>query len=120
MCSRSWVRVFASCAVDHEFKARSGQTKDYKNGICCFSTKHAVLRRKSKDWLARNQDNQGDMSICRLLFKSASTTKIQLSVLVLYKVGLIFISSNVTCSRHDMTEKVLIWCHIIITHSLCR
>jgi hypothetical protein len=24
--------------------------------ICCFSTKHMALRRKSKDWLARNQD----------------------------------------------------------------
>jgi len=23
---------------------------------CCFSVKHATLRRKSKDWLARNQD----------------------------------------------------------------
>jgi hypothetical protein len=34
-----------------------GQTKDYKIGICCFSTRHAALRRKSKDWLARNQDN---------------------------------------------------------------
>ena len=30
---------------------------DYKIGICCFSTKHAALRRKSKDWLARNQVN---------------------------------------------------------------
>jgi hypothetical protein len=27
------------------------------NGGCCFSTKHTALRRKSKDWLARNQDN---------------------------------------------------------------
>jgi len=27
-----------------------GQTKDYKIGICCFSTKHAALRRKSKEW----------------------------------------------------------------------
>ena len=27
----------------------SGQTKDYKIGICCFSTKHAALRRRSKD-----------------------------------------------------------------------
>ena len=26
-------------------------------GICCFSAKHAALRRKSKDWLTRNQDN---------------------------------------------------------------
>jgi hypothetical protein len=49
-----------------------GQTKDYKIGICCFSAKHAALRRKSKDWLARNQDNVsewGDMSIRRLLFQ---------------------------------------------------
>ena len=28
-----------------------------KIGICCFSSKHAALRRKSKDWLARNLDN---------------------------------------------------------------
>ena len=26
-----------------------GQTKEYKNGICCFSAKHAALRRKNKD-----------------------------------------------------------------------
>jgi hypothetical protein len=45
---------------------RSGQTKDYKIGICCFSAKHAALRRKSKDGLARNQNNVselGNMSI---------------------------------------------------------
>jgi hypothetical protein len=45
---------------------------DYKIGICCFSTKHAALRRKSKDWVAQNQDNVskwGDMSIHRLLFQ---------------------------------------------------
>jgi hypothetical protein len=33
--------------------------------MCCFSAKHAALRRKSKDWLVRNQDNVykwGDMS----------------------------------------------------------
>jgi len=38
---------------------RSGQTKDYQIGICCFSAKHAAFRRKSKDWLAQNQ---GDVS----------------------------------------------------------
>ena len=27
-----------------------------KIDICCFSAKHAALRRKSKDWLARNQN----------------------------------------------------------------
>jgi hypothetical protein len=26
-------------------------------GVCCFSAKHAALRSKNKDWLARNQDN---------------------------------------------------------------
>jgi len=49
--------MFASSAVYHGFEPRSGQTKDYKIGICCFYSKHAALRRKSKDWLARNQNN---------------------------------------------------------------
>ena len=66
------VSVLASSAVDHEFKHRSGQTKDYEIGICCFSAKHAALRRKSKDWLARNQNNvseRSNMSTRRLLFE---------------------------------------------------
>ena len=51
--------VLVSSVVDRHggFEPRSGQTKDYKIGICCFSTKHVALRRKSKDWLARNQNN---------------------------------------------------------------
>ena len=66
------VSVLAASAVDRGFEPRSGQTKDYKIGICCFSAKHAALRRKSNDWLARNQDNVsvwGDMSIRGLLFQ---------------------------------------------------
>ena len=66
------VSVLASSSVDRGFEQRSGQTKDYKIGICCFSAKHAALRRKSKDWLARNQNNVsewGDMSIRGLLFQ---------------------------------------------------
>jgi hypothetical protein len=43
--------------VDNGFEHRLGQTKDYKTGICCFSAKHAALRKKSKVWLALNQDN---------------------------------------------------------------
>ena len=51
------VSMLASSAVDHGFEPRSGQTKDYKIGMCCFSAKHAAFRRKDKaDWLARNQD----------------------------------------------------------------
>ena len=51
------VSVLASSAIDCEFELRSDQTKDYKIGISCFSAKHAALSRKSKDWLARNQNN---------------------------------------------------------------
>jgi hypothetical protein len=69
MCS-----MLASSAVDHGFEIWSGQTKDDKMGICCFSAKHAALtlRRKSKDWLARNQNNVSewsDMSTRGLLFQ---------------------------------------------------
>ena len=66
------VSVLASSVVDSGFEPWSGQTKDYKIDICCFSAKHAALRRKSKDWLAWNQDNVSewsDMSIHRLLFQ---------------------------------------------------
>ena len=48
------VSVLTSSAVDRGFDPRSDQAKDYKINICCFSAKHASLRRKSKDWLARN------------------------------------------------------------------
>jgi hypothetical protein len=51
------VSVLASSVVDHGFKPRSGQAKDYAIVICCFSAKHAALRRKDKDWLAQNQNN---------------------------------------------------------------
>jgi hypothetical protein len=79
------VSVLATSVVDRVFEPRSGQTKDYKIGICCFSAKHVALRRKSKDWLARNQNNVfewNDMSTLGLFFQWASTIKIQLGVLV--------------------------------------
>ena len=66
------VNVFASSAVDRGFETRSGLTKDYKIGMCCFSAKHVALRNKSKDWLARNQNNVSewsDMSIHGLMFQ---------------------------------------------------
>jgi hypothetical protein len=56
------VGVLVSSAVDRGFEPRSGQTKDYAIGICCFSAKHVALRRKSKDWLARNQNNVSEWS----------------------------------------------------------
>ena len=41
--------VFASSAVDRGFEPRSGQTKYYKIGICCFSAKHT--ERAKTGWL---------------------------------------------------------------------
>ena len=56
----SVVGVLTSSAVDYGFHHRSGQTSDYKIAICCF----LALRRKRKDWLGQNQDNDwGNISI---------------------------------------------------------
>jgi hypothetical protein len=52
------VRDITECCVI----TQSGQTKDYKIGIYCFFAKHAVLRKKSKDWLVLNQDNVSEWS----------------------------------------------------------
>ena len=43
------VIVLVSSVVDRGFDPRSGQTKDCKIGICCFSARHEALRSKSKD-----------------------------------------------------------------------
>ena len=51
------VRVLPSGAVNPGFPSPSGQTKDCQIGICCFSSEHAVVMIKSKDWLTRNQGN---------------------------------------------------------------
>ena len=46
--------MLTSSTMDHEVEP----WLEYKIVICCFSAKHAVLRRKSKGWLARNQENE--------------------------------------------------------------
>ena len=79
--------VLALNVVDRVFELWSGQTKDYAICISWFSAKYAAFRRKSKHWLARNQDNVsdwGDMSICGLLFYYKKK-----GVLVKYKADLI-------------------------------
>ena len=65
------VSVLASSVVDRGFESRSGHINYYKIGICYFS-KHAVLRRKSREWLSRNNNNVSewsDMSTRGLLFQ---------------------------------------------------
>jgi homospermidine synthase len=64
------VSMLALSVIDSGFEPWSGKTKDYKIGS--FSAKHAALRRKSKDWLARNQNNVSEwsnMSTHGLLFQ---------------------------------------------------
>ena len=56
------VSVLTSSAVGRGFEPRSGQIKNYEIGICYYSAKHAALMRKSKDWLARNQNNVSEWS----------------------------------------------------------
>ena len=53
------VSVLASSEV-----GRLDQTKNDQIGICCFLAKHTALRRNSKDWLARNQDNVSELGTC--------------------------------------------------------
>jgi hypothetical protein len=72
------VRVLAMGMVDCWFESQSDQTKDYTIVMCCLLAKHAALRRKCKDWLARNQNNvseRSDMSTRVLLFQWATTIK---------------------------------------------
>jgi hypothetical protein len=56
------VSVLASSVINCGYELRSCQTKEYKICICCFSAKNAALKRKSKDWLARNQNNVSEWS----------------------------------------------------------
>jgi hypothetical protein len=52
------VSVLSSSEIDCEYELRPCQTKEYAIGICCFS----ALRRKSKVWLSRNQNNVSEWS----------------------------------------------------------
>ena len=115
MCWQLWY------IIDRGFEPRLGHTKDYKIGICCFSAKHAALRRKSKDWLVRNQNNVSEwnhMSTRGLLFQWASTIKFQLSCWSSTKHTSSSSHWKLTCSHHDTAEELLNWRHTKITHSI--
>ena len=54
------VRLLASSVGDRGLEPRSGQTKNCKIGSCYFSAKHTAVMSMSKDWLARNQNNESE------------------------------------------------------------
>jgi hypothetical protein len=56
------VKLSNICLGYRGFEPLSGQTKDYNIGIWCFSAEHATLRRKNKDWSARNPNNVSEWS----------------------------------------------------------
>ena len=65
------VSVLTSSAVDRGVRALVGSNQRLKL-VFVVSVKHAELRRKSKDWLARNQNNVSEwssMSTRGLLFQ---------------------------------------------------
>ena len=86
------INVLASSVTDRGLEPRSDQTKVYEIGICCFSAKHAALRRKNKEWLSRNQDNVSEWS------DMSSTKQISSSS-----------HGKLTCSPHDMAERLQSW-----------
>jgi hypothetical protein len=55
--------VLASSVVDRGFEPLSGQNKDYKIGICCFSAKHVALRKKEQKLVGWNNSSRIDMSL---------------------------------------------------------
>ena len=92
--------MLTSSAVDRGFEPRSCQSKDYEIDICCFSVKHAAVRRNIKDWLARNQNNVFEWSDTSTRELSSdqlhcSTINIHLSMLVKNKADLIIISLKI-------------------------
>jgi len=64
-----WIRIngvmismLASSVIDRGFDSRA-TTKMNEIGICCFSAKHAALRRRIKYWLDAYQDNVSEWRV---------------------------------------------------------
>ena len=106
------VSVLSSSAVDRVFEHRSDQIKDYKIG------------RKSKYWLARNQDNMSEwcnMYIHGLLIQWTSTMKNQTKRAGLVQSGPhhhLISSSQLTCSRHEIAEKLALDNNLSLTQQV--
>jgi hypothetical protein len=72
------VMVRMLLSEDRGFELRSGQSREYKIGIGCFSAKHTTLKGNGKYLLSRNQDNMSEWS-------DMSTHKSVVSVCYHYK-----------------------------------
>ena len=61
------VSVLPSSVVDRGFEPMSSQTNDYKIGMCCFSAKHAPLKRNINYSEAQIQDNVSEWSNIKMV-----------------------------------------------------
>jgi hypothetical protein len=94
------VNVLTSSAAVRWFETWSGKTKDYKIGICCFSSNYVALSSKSNNSLARNQNNVSEWSDNGLLCQCSSSINIQLS--------LFFFLCRYTVLLQDVEDYVLL------------
>jgi hypothetical protein len=98
------VGVLASRAVD---------SRNEPKNICCFSDKHAALRSRNKDWLARNQNNVSKIEL-RVYARTVVSVSYDYENLTkgvgssTKRTSLSF-HWKLTCSRHDIAEKLLSW-----------
>jgi hypothetical protein len=58
--------------VSYKAQTSSGKARS-KCCICCFFAKHAALRRKSKNWLAQNQNNVSKWSGTKEMSRTSET-----------------------------------------------
>jgi hypothetical protein len=47
--------VLASSVVERGFEPRSGQIKDFKIDMCCFSAKHTALKKEKEQRLGGSE-----------------------------------------------------------------
>ena len=94
------------------------QTKDYISGTCCLSAKYAACWSKNTNRLIWT------MIMCRggencIPANCYCAKSPQLSLFVQYKADIIIVGSHwsITCSHHDITEKLLL---TTLTHWFIR
>jgi len=112
--STGWVKpktiqlIFVAFSFGYCIVCLSSITSVIYSNCYCSSTEHASLRRKSKDWLSWNQDNVPRLER-RLLFQWVSTIKINSACWSSIKWTSSLCHWKITCSRHNIAEKLLSW-----------
>jgi hypothetical protein len=96
------VSVLASSAVDRGLEPWSGQTKDYKIGICCFSTKQ-ILNQTWGDETGRRIKWDG-YSLFSSHFISKKWRQDMIRILVWAK----HINDLLRISKDDISELVIV------------